>query len=358
MARTRSRGGIGRRSVIKGAAGIGIGLFAPAVLREGALGATQITVADGGGPYGPAFRKAFYDPFEKATGIRVVNVARPAEPTAQFKEIVDNRTYVWDVCFLAESARSTLAREDLMEPLNIKPGDVPDLMPGALLPDWMATDVYTTVFAYRTDHFKSKAPQSLADFWDPGAFPGRRAMYRNPIWTLEQALLADGVANDKLYPLDVDRAFKSLDRIKAQVAVWWTGGAQSSELIASDEVDLISIWNARAQAEIDAGKPVKIVWNQGLYGMEGWSIPKGCPKAAEGREFIKFCADAGRQALMCEGLAYGPSNLKAFASIPKERAPILSTYPDNLKVMVHVDENWWAANRAAVFARFNTWILS
>ena len=53
--------------------------------------ATQITVADPGGPFGPAFRKAFYDPFEKATGNKVVNVAREAEPTAQFKAMVETQ---------------------------------------------------------------------------------------------------------------------------------------------------------------------------------------------------------------------------------------------------------------------------
>ena len=47
-------------------------------------------------------------------------------------------------------------------------------------------------------------------------FPGRRALRNHPIATLEAALMADGVAPDKLYPLDVDRAFKKLEEIKPQ----------------------------------------------------------------------------------------------------------------------------------------------
>ena len=36
--------------------------------------------------------------------------------------------------------------------------------------------------------------------------------------------MADGVAPDKLYPLDVDRAFKKLEEIKPNITVWWTSG--------------------------------------------------------------------------------------------------------------------------------------
>ena len=71
-----------RRCLMKGAAGVALGATLPAGLLRPAFAATQITVADPGGPYSPAFRKAFYEPFEKATGIKVINVAREAEPTA------------------------------------------------------------------------------------------------------------------------------------------------------------------------------------------------------------------------------------------------------------------------------------
>ncbi len=49
----------------------------------------------------------------------------------------------------------------------------------------------------------------------------RGTCFDGPRYTLEAALLADGVAPDKLYPPDVDRAFKSLDKIKDQVARVW-----------------------------------------------------------------------------------------------------------------------------------------
>ncbi len=346
-----------RRHLLKTAGGTALALGMPG-LSGRAFAATTITVADPGGPFGPAFRKAFYDPFEKATGIRVVNVAREAEPTAQFKAIVETKSYTWDVCTLTLSARDILAKQNLLEPIGFTRAEAPGLMPEAITEYWMGTDVYSSVFAYRNDRFKDNAPKSWADFWNVEKFPGRRSLRKNPIDTLEQALLADGVSIDQLYPLDIERAFKSLDRIKQHIDVWWTGGAQSTQILQSGEVDLTTGWNARLQAAIDGGAPATIVWEQGLYSIEGWAIPKGCPRADAAKQFIKFCSAADRQAVFTETLAYGPTNLEAYKSISPERAKVLSTSPDNLKKMRVADENWWSENRAAASERFNSWLLS
>ncbi len=347
---------LSRRAALLGAGGLALGLATPALLRPARAAGGSLTVADPGGPYSPGYRKAFYDPFEKATGIKVVNVARDAEPTAQFKAMVETKAYTWDVCTLTLSARDILAKQDLLAPIGFSAAEVPGLMPEALTGLWMGVDVYSTIMAYRTDRLK-KAPQSWADFWNVKEFPGRRSLRKNPIDTLEQALLADGVPLDKLYPLDVERAFKSLERIKPHVDVWWASGAQSSQLIQSGEVDMIALWNARGQAAIDGGAPVNLVWNQGLYSIEGWGIPKGCPRLKEAQDFVKFCAGAKQQALFTETLAYGPTNLQAYADIPAARATALPTAPANLKVMTIAREDWWSVNRSAMTERFNTWLL-
>ncbi|NJL18453.1 MAG: ATP-binding protein [Nitrospira sp.] len=51
------------------------------------------------------------------------------------------------------------------------------------------------------------------------SFPGQRSVRKHPIYALEMALIADGVPMDKLYPIDVDRAFKKLEELKPHVLV-------------------------------------------------------------------------------------------------------------------------------------------
>ncbi len=344
-----------RRGFLKLAGGLAVAgaLPLPALAQT-----KQIVVSDPGGPYTTAYRKAFYDPFEKATGVRVVNVARESQPVAQFRAMVETKNYIWDATILTLSADiPILEAGGFLEPIGLKASDFPGVMPEAVTANWLGVDVYSTVLAYRTDKFGQNGPKSWADFWNVQKFPGRRSLRRNPLDTLEEALMADGVPIDKLFPLDLDRAFRSLDRIKPHIAVWWTSGAQATQLIQSGEVDMISTWNGRAQAAIDGGAPVSIVWNQGLYSIEGWGIPKGTPRAEAAKAFVRFCGDAKRQADFTDLLAYGPTNLKSYEQIPPKRAALLPTAPENLKAMRLPSPEWWHHNREKVTERFNAWLL-
>ena len=346
-----------RRRILKAAGAAATGVVLPATWIKRAGAAEQITVADVGGAPAQALRTAFYDPFEKATGIRVVDVAHESDPVTQFKLVVDANSKIWDVCMVTpdDVARLT-ADKNYLEPLDIAADRNDNLVPGSLMPNWFGFSVYGIVMAYRTDVYKGEAPKSWADFWDAAKFPGRRGLYRNPRGVMEAALLADGVAPKDLYPLDVDRAFAMLDKIRSQVAVWWTSGAQNTQLLQNGEVDMADTWSARGIAAIDSGAPVNIVW-KGLYSIDGWSIPLGTPKLKQAREFVRFCMHPERQAAYSSIVANGPSNLKAYDFIAPERAKLLPTLPENLKGLTQRDFAYWGKNYAAISDRFQEWLL-
>jgi putative spermidine/putrescine transport system substrate-binding protein len=345
-----------RRRLLAGGAAAAAAAALPAAIAQPAR---QIVVSDPGGPYTAAYRRAFYDPFEKASGIRVVSVAREAQPLAQFTAMVQTKNYIWDVTTLTLSSEiPILQARGLLEPIGLKAADFPGLMPEAVTENWLGVDVYATTLAYRRDKYGANGPQTWADFWDVKKFPGRRSLRRNAIDTLEQALLADGVPLDKLYPLDLERAFRSLDRIKPHITVWWTSGAQAMQLLQSGEVDMISTWNGRSQAAIDGGAPVTIVWNQGLYSIEGWGIPRGTPRAEQAKAFVRFCGDARRQSEFTDQLAYGPTNLKAYEHIAAQRAAVLPTAAENIKRMRLPSPEWWTQHREKASERFNAWLLA
>jgi spermidine/putrescine-binding protein len=52
--------------------------------------------------------------------------------------------------------------------------------------------------AYNADKLKT-APTSWADFWDTKTFPGKRGLRKGAKYTLEFALMADGVAPKDVY---------------------------------------------------------------------------------------------------------------------------------------------------------------
>src|SRR3546814_12005440 len=87
--------------------------------------------------------------------------------------------------------------------------------------------LWSYVIGYDGDRIKGPGPQSWADFWDMKRFPGKRGMRRTPKYSLEFALMADGVPADRVYPMlrtpaGVDRAFRKTDETKPHV-VWRSG---------------------------------------------------------------------------------------------------------------------------------------
>jgi putative spermidine/putrescine transport system substrate-binding protein len=349
-----------RRKVLKGAAVTAAALVTPAIWSS-ARADRKIVMRDPGGPFTKGFAAAFYEPFTKETGITAVGVQGQHEPTGLIKAMVETGNYTWDGALLSKSSHTSLVNIGYLEPIAPAGGPGPNV---SAIPENMRTeflsgnDVYATIMCTRTDTV-AKAPDTWADFWDSEGFPGLRSMHKSPFDTMEFALMADGVAPnvDALYPIDFDRAFKSLDRIKDDVVVWWTGGAQTSQLLKSGEVDIMYTWNGRAQVAIDAGAPVEINWNQGMWTFEGWGILKGTPNADLVREFIEFCAQPDRQAAFTPYVAYGPTNPGAFEYVDPERAKLLPTNPKYINNLIETDTDFWGDHKDAAYERFNAWLL-
>jgi putative spermidine/putrescine transport system substrate-binding protein len=356
----RLKTGHSRRSILKASVGAAA-LTLPALWSPTRAQNKRIVVRDDGGIYAKAYGAVFYRPFTQATGIEVVGVQANAEPVAQIKSMVDTKSYTWDMAKISWPAilLLTTGSKPYLEKHGLESEPVIKTIPEQYMsPYGVGTNVYTTVLAYRSDAFKGRqAPASWADFWNVKGFAGRRGIRKHPFDTIEQALMADGVPTGQVYPCNVDRAFATLERIKPEVAVWWTSGAQVEQLLGSGEVDMIPTWISRAQAAQANGAPVEIVWDQGIWGGDNWSILAGTPNADACREFIKFSSDPKRQAALTEYFPAGLTQPAAFDLIKPEIARNCPTYPDNIKKGLKIDAKFWFDNQASVIERFNGWVL-
>lgn len=348
---------LSRRSVLRGGVAASAALVAPAVWTSAARAATgQITVSDVGGAVSPVLRKAFYDPFEAETGIKVISVAQDPQPVTQIKLLVDTKSYIWDISMTTPDHVAQLTQDKVYVAdmdLGIDPNDYVE---GSVQKNWFGFSVFGIAMAYNSKSLPGAAPKNWADFWNTKDFPGRRGLYRSPWGTLEMALLADGVEHKDLYPLDVDRAFAALDRIRDDVAVWWTSGAQNTQILQSGEVDMSDTWSARAFAAKEGGAPLEMVWS-GLYSVDGWSIAAGTPRFEAAQEFIRFCTRPAQQAIYSENIANGPSAKKAYDFIPADRAAVLPTAPGNVDGLSLMNAAYWGENYDPLAERFNEWVL-
>jgi len=132
-------------------------------------------VRDDGGIYTKAYGAVYYRPFTEATGIEVVGVQANAEPVAQIKDHGRHQRihlgHGQDL--LARDPDPDHRRQAISREAWPRIRAVIKSIPAEYAsPYGVATNVYTTVLAYRTDAFKGrKAPQSWADFWNVADFP-------------------------------------------------------------------------------------------------------------------------------------------------------------------------------------------
>jgi ABC-type multidrug transport system fused ATPase/permease subunit len=114
----------------------------------------------------------------------------------------------------------------------------------------------------------------------------------------------------------IDRAFKKLEELSPNVAVWWRSGAQQSQLMKDGEVDMTTGWNGRIQAAIDDGAPAAISFEGGVVQNDCYAIPKGAPNRDRAMKILGALTSPQVQANLAKRLPYGPTNKRAFEADP------------------------------------------
>jgi putative spermidine/putrescine transport system substrate-binding protein len=317
-----------------------------------------LTAAAWGGDYQDAQEKAFFDPFAQATGA-TIQIKRA--DLGDLKSQVEAENVAWDVVTTPMEDVLDLAHGQYLEPIDYKVVDRTALFDEIALQYGVGVAYYSTVMTYPAG--SSNAPQDWTDFWDvPALGPDEkpepiaaRSLRRSPIGTLEFALLADGVTTDALYPLDVEREFASLDRIRASVIVWWQEGKEPVQLVSADQAGMASAWNTRIW-ELDLAESVRVQWFGGMLSADSWVVPKGAPNADIAMDFVNFATRAVPSANFGRLVPFGPVNKDALSLLRPDRAAVLPSAPANKAVQFVQNWNYWADNRDALTTRFEDWL--
>jgi putative spermidine/putrescine transport system substrate-binding protein len=311
-----------------------------------------VAIAGDGGVYQDAERKAFYQPAAEKLGIKFKDY--PGTGIAALRAQVKSGAVTWDVVELWNGLCEQAGREGLTEKLDYGVIDRAGFPEGFSGDNWIAITAYSAVLAYNTKKYGSTLPKNWADFFDTQKFPGKRSL--NPGDTsVEIALLADGVAPDKLYPLDLDRAFAKLAREKSKISAWWTSGAQSMQFARDQEVDMLALWNGRIDAAIKAGAPFAYTYNQGIVEMDCLVVPKGAPHKDLAMKMVGAIVSPDIQANLPKYINYAPINQKAYENgrMSAEMAAGLNTSPANIKNQVVLNIKWWAEHAQEIQERFD-----
>lgn len=345
-----------RRSLMQG---MGLAMIsAPLVgtsIRQ-AHAATPLVMASWGGNYQDCIERYIVKPFIETTGIPIKVVA--GADLAKAKSQVKTGNIEWDIYDGPGSMITAGETENLWEKLDtsiIKPRNV--TVPNREYA--VSYYMYTGAIGYVPSRAQGKpVPQTFAELWDAEKFPGRRGFRTRVAETFEMALLADGVAPRDMYPIDIERGFAALERIKPYVAKWMTQTPQTISLLASNELDYTYTYTGRVLTARQSGLDVNITTAQSVLVNNYLAVLRGTKQRDNAMKFLDFAMRPDIQASFVSSLAYVPNNLDSIPLLTKDPA-VVALMPDlNNANNVVVNDTWWASNFVELDRRFKEWLSS
>ena len=255
----------------------------------------ELVVVSWGGDYDTALREHVVAAFEKATGYAVKLDAPPE--TAKVKAMVQSGNVSWDVIMTDAPAVQAMLKDNLLEPIEYAAVDKARLakIPKELQLQYaLGQRIYSFNIVYNSKLMpKAKHTRNWAEVWDAKNFPGGRTFnfQGGTAPQLEAALLADGVPMDKLYPLDIERAWKMMDKLRPLVTKWYTSHAQAIQLLSAGEVVVGNTIGSRGIAAKKQGAPIDVDYNQGKLASDNWCLVKGVRDKKIAMEFINIALD-------------------------------------------------------------------
>lgn len=349
-----------RRKLVQGAGAalLSSAIAAPMIITScKAFAGGNLVLISWGGKWGATIEEIFVKPFQKEFGVNVTMVNTP--DLAKVKAQVMTNNVQWDVFEGTGSMTFSGSKNGFWEPLDQSLFNHDDII-APISKDAVPLEGYIGGICWDDAKFPDgKHPETFAEYFDFEKFPGPRTLRNRASETLEVALLADGVSPEKLYPLDVDRAFRSLRRIKPHISNWVEQTPQTATLLQTGQVNFSYTYPGTLLSVQNAAKSLRFSFKQNILGFTYLSVLKNAPNKANAMKFLQFTLRPDRQAEMASsGTAVGTAPVSRAAA--KMLSPeVLKWQPDfESKLNAKLDDAWWADHYDEVTLRFKEWLLN
>jgi putative spermidine/putrescine transport system substrate-binding protein len=333
----------------------------------------KLTVASWGGAYSESQKRAYFTPFQNKTGIAIDLVSHNGSFGSLSSDGASNSTH-WDLVDLGPKALEEACSSGKLEKVDASAlaaasdgtSAIEDFLPGMLHECGVPSVAWSSAIVYDKRAFKKAAPKTARDFFDIKRFPGKRALPRTPQYTLELALMADGVKPENVYSTlatrdGITRALKRLDTIRDHI-VWWDRAPEPLKLLAKKEAAMAIAFNGRIFSAIVAeSRPFALIWDGQVYDLDFWAIPKGSPNKAKALELIAFATKPDHLAQQARWFPYGPVRKSALKLIGKHpeidvsMSDFIPTSDKNFKSALRMDASWWDAHEAEMKNHLKVW---
>lgn len=329
----------------------------------------RVVVSSWGGEFGDGQKRAIFDPFTEETGIEVV--LAPVQPEMGLVEAqVKSGDVQLDLVNFTFLSAQRMANRGLLEKIDygsFDPNIISAVNPLVKTEYGCGSYFWSLVLAYSLDFFtEENHPRSWQDYWNVEDFPGPRALtgmdYDAP--PLEIPMLAQGVAPEDLYPLDIDVAFQHLSGFRENIVMWLGYSNVGSQVLAQGEVATSDAGATNITTARLSGANIDKTWHQGLLYYDVWTIPKGAPNVEAAHKLIEYSLRKDANAALAKDQYVGTVNIDANDLLPEDVRRNSEGDPDVQKQLVKIDTNYWVAegpdgksNLERVYAKWASWIV-
>jgi spermidine/putrescine transport system substrate-binding protein len=355
------RGDLERRDFLKflGVAGAAVGLAGGpfGMLTRKAFAADSIRFDGWGGSTSEAFRKYAFEPFEKATGIEVIDgefgdmdtyltrVKASFPPGGQFNlahlsGVFDYARYVnlgYDVV-LDESKIGNL---DLVMKAMIKPYRA--VTDGKL--SAVPYDLGQTGIAYNTKHISKEKAEKLGAslLWDKelDGKLGSWGDWRTNIW---YAALHTGQNPNEIK--DMKAVWNALRKQRDMVKKYWGSGAELMSLLANEEIYATVAWSGRVANLQEQGHPIGYLapnncysWQECIFVIKGTDL-------SVAHKLLAFMLEPECAIAVAEAQKYPPSLDPTKVDMPKSVQKLPAFDPTGeLKGYLFAEPEYWNSHQ-------------
>ncbi|NQV44585.1 MAG: extracellular solute-binding protein [Rhodospirillales bacterium] len=316
-------GDIDRRSALAllGCAGLAAGVTGGVMTglsRHAMASAKELYFEGWGGVVSEALRKYAFNPYEQATGNKVVDSAFGGEEevltkikaagSADGHNILHSSGVSWYKRWTDNGFGSDLNEKNIPNLSNVMDAIIKpfrEITPNGL--SGVPYDYGTTGIAYNTKYVSKEEAEALGANLLlkkelKGKIGGWGGDWANRAWY--GALQSDQDPNNIT---DWDAIWDKAREHRDLVLKYWDSGAELMDLLAKEEIYVTEAWSGRVAALQAQGHPIAYLDpKNGLAWMESMFVLKGSPMA-EAEELLNFMLDPQTAIAVAEGQKYPPS---------------------------------------------------
>lgn len=304
-----------------------LGAFA-ALAFASAAQAESLVVATFGGVFADDTKTCVIQPFEKATGAKVVlQLGNSVQHAAAIRATAGKSNY--DVAYMDNSLATQLGAEGLLTPIDTaKLASYPEVDKTAFGPNntYVAFEISATAITYNPKAV-SPPPASWNDLFDP-KYKGRIAIGDITGTSGMQFLLAvnkmRGGTLDNMNP-----GFAAIKQLAANSVTLYTQADQLVSLFQRGDIVIAPWYPDRTGAQIDKGLDLAVAYpKEGAVGIKPTLvIPKGAPHAEFALKYVDEVLSAEAQTCFSSRQYATPVNTKV-------------ALPDRIKKIVATGQNY------------------